>query len=88
MFFGFDPVLRGALEAPPATLNKEGVWQCKKHGGTRESPPLPHLYLLSSVSYSGTLADPHLVAQSAPSATGGRSRSRARARPPRRASSR
>ncbi|KIM86909.1 hypothetical protein PILCRDRAFT_815359 [Piloderma croceum F 1598] len=33
-FFGYDPIDRGGLEAPPATVNKEGIWQCKKHGST------------------------------------------------------
>lgn len=30
----YDPMDRGGLEAPPAIQNKEGLWQCKKHGST------------------------------------------------------
>jgi len=33
-FFGFDSIDREGLEAPTSTLNKEGVYQCKKHGST------------------------------------------------------
>ncbi|KAF8140989.1 hypothetical protein K438DRAFT_1995444 [Mycena galopus ATCC 62051] len=33
-FFGFDPIDRESIDAPPATLTKEGVYQCKKHGST------------------------------------------------------
>ncbi|KZP11432.1 hypothetical protein FIBSPDRAFT_1050767 [Athelia psychrophila] len=49
MFFGFDPTLRGALEAPPAIINKEGVWQCKKHGSTRTSIPPSSTLLHESI---------------------------------------
>jgi len=31
-FFGFDPIDREGIECPGATLNKDGVYQCKKHG--------------------------------------------------------
>ncbi|KAF8841126.1 hypothetical protein BDN67DRAFT_572502 [Paxillus ammoniavirescens] len=31
-FYGFDPTDRAAIEAPPTTTNKDGVYQCKKHG--------------------------------------------------------
>ncbi|KAI1798346.1 hypothetical protein LXA43DRAFT_1088453 [Ganoderma leucocontextum] len=31
-FFGFDPIDREAIEAPMSNMNKEGVYQCKKHG--------------------------------------------------------
>ncbi|KAK7029647.1 hypothetical protein VNI00_014345 [Paramarasmius palmivorus] len=31
-FFGFDPIDREGIEAPAATLSKDGVYQCKKHG--------------------------------------------------------
>ncbi|KAJ7250766.1 hypothetical protein C8J57DRAFT_1138737 [Mycena rebaudengoi] len=31
-FFGFDPIDREGIEAPNASPNKEGVYQCKKHG--------------------------------------------------------
>ncbi|KAA1473582.1 hypothetical protein DENSPDRAFT_840043 [Dentipellis sp. KUC8613] len=31
-FFGFDPIDREGFEAPAASMNKEGVYQCKKHG--------------------------------------------------------
>jgi len=33
-FFGFDPIDREAIEAPGAAANKDGVYQCKKHGST------------------------------------------------------
>ncbi|KAF9813547.1 hypothetical protein IEO21_05528 [Rhodonia placenta] len=33
-FFGFDPIDREGLEAPPSSVNKEGQHQCKKHGST------------------------------------------------------
>ncbi|KAJ6488883.1 hypothetical protein C8R45DRAFT_827100 [Mycena sanguinolenta] len=35
-FFGFDPIDREGIEAPLATQNKDGVYQCKKHGGAGE----------------------------------------------------
>ncbi|KAI0795636.1 hypothetical protein C8Q75DRAFT_460150 [Abortiporus biennis] len=31
-FFGFDPIDREGIEAPTSSQNKEGVYQCKKHG--------------------------------------------------------
>ncbi|KIK79772.1 hypothetical protein PAXRUDRAFT_160355 [Paxillus rubicundulus Ve08.2h10] len=31
-FYGFDPIDRSPIEAPPTTTNKDGVYQCKKHG--------------------------------------------------------
>ncbi|KAF6756468.1 hypothetical protein DFP72DRAFT_989813 [Ephemerocybe angulata] len=31
-FFGFDFTDRAPLDCPPGTLNKDGVYQCKKHG--------------------------------------------------------
>ncbi|ETW76191.1 hypothetical protein HETIRDRAFT_412329 [Heterobasidion irregulare TC 32-1] len=31
-FFGFDPIDREGIEAPAATVNKGGAYQCKKHG--------------------------------------------------------
>ncbi|OSD07860.1 hypothetical protein PYCCODRAFT_1463152 [Trametes coccinea BRFM310] len=31
-FFGFDPIDREGLEAPASSQNKDGVYQCKKHG--------------------------------------------------------
>ncbi|KAJ7023154.1 hypothetical protein C8F04DRAFT_1135176 [Mycena alexandri] len=33
-FFGFDPIDRDGIEAPPAIVNKEGLYQCKKHAST------------------------------------------------------
>ncbi|KAG7448398.1 uncharacterized protein BT62DRAFT_929485 [Guyanagaster necrorhizus] len=33
-FFGFDPIDREGIECPPATINKDGVYQCKKHALT------------------------------------------------------
>ncbi|CCL99785.1 uncharacterized protein FIBRA_01807 [Fibroporia radiculosa] len=33
-FFGFDPIDREGIEAPPASVNKDGEYQCKKHGST------------------------------------------------------
>ncbi|KDQ60429.1 hypothetical protein JAAARDRAFT_32848 [Jaapia argillacea MUCL 33604] len=32
--FGFDPADREPMEAPPTTVNKDGLHQCKKHGST------------------------------------------------------
>ncbi|KAI0826989.1 hypothetical protein BC628DRAFT_1418596 [Trametes gibbosa] len=31
-FFGFDPIAREGIEAPASSQNKEGQYQCKKHG--------------------------------------------------------
>ncbi|KAH9026307.1 hypothetical protein EDB83DRAFT_2425807 [Lactarius deliciosus] len=31
-FFGFDSIDREGIEAPTSTTNKDGVYQCKKHG--------------------------------------------------------
>ncbi|KIJ22923.1 hypothetical protein M422DRAFT_39876 [Sphaerobolus stellatus SS14] len=31
-FFGFTPWDREPLELPTASPNKDGAWQCKKHG--------------------------------------------------------
>ncbi|KAN0079793.1 hypothetical protein V8E55_009359 [Tylopilus felleus] len=31
-FYGFDPMDRDPIEPPAVTTNKEGVYQCKKHG--------------------------------------------------------
>ncbi|KAF8548603.1 hypothetical protein OG21DRAFT_705673 [Imleria badia] len=31
-FYGLDPVDRDPIEAPAVTTNKDGVYQCKKHG--------------------------------------------------------
>ncbi|KAI9461332.1 hypothetical protein HD554DRAFT_2130205 [Boletus coccyginus] len=31
-FYGLDPIDREGIEAPTVVLNKEGVYQCKKHG--------------------------------------------------------
>lgn len=31
-FFGFDPIDREGLEAPASIINKDGEYQCKKHG--------------------------------------------------------
>ncbi|KAJ7624555.1 hypothetical protein FB45DRAFT_923692 [Roridomyces roridus] len=33
-FFGFDPIDREGIEAPLAIINKDGVYQCKKHAST------------------------------------------------------
>ncbi|KAF7296848.1 hypothetical protein MIND_00916100 [Mycena indigotica] len=33
-FFGFDPIDRDGIEAPAATVTKDGVYQCKKHAST------------------------------------------------------
>ncbi|KAF9458394.1 hypothetical protein BDZ94DRAFT_1325564 [Collybia nuda] len=33
-FFGYDPIDREGIEAPASTTNKEGIYQCKKHGST------------------------------------------------------
>ncbi|KAJ7195671.1 hypothetical protein GGX14DRAFT_674749 [Mycena pura] len=35
-FYGFDPIDREGIEAPAATLTKDGVYQCKKHASTCE----------------------------------------------------
>ncbi|KAF8885333.1 hypothetical protein BD779DRAFT_1533950 [Infundibulicybe gibba] len=31
-FYGLDSIDREGIEAPASTQNKEGVYQCKKHG--------------------------------------------------------
>ncbi|KAF9524334.1 hypothetical protein CPB83DRAFT_798007 [Crepidotus variabilis] len=31
-FYGFDTADRDGIECPASTLNKDGVYQCKKHG--------------------------------------------------------
>ncbi|RDB18429.1 hypothetical protein Hypma_000345 [Hypsizygus marmoreus] len=31
-FFGYDFIDREGIEAPASTVNKEGAYQCKKHG--------------------------------------------------------
>ncbi|KAJ6628634.1 hypothetical protein B0H10DRAFT_1990608 [Mycena sp. CBHHK59/15] len=33
-FFGFEPIDREGIEAPLAIVNKDGVYQCKKHAST------------------------------------------------------
>ncbi|KAJ3996647.1 hypothetical protein F5050DRAFT_1807537 [Lentinula boryana] len=33
-FFGFDPIDREGIEAPAASVNKDGNYQCKKHALT------------------------------------------------------
>ncbi|KAF8239950.1 hypothetical protein L208DRAFT_1182415, partial [Tricholoma matsutake] len=33
-FYGFDTIDREAIQPPAVTQNKEGVYQCKKHGST------------------------------------------------------
>ncbi|KAF8988274.1 hypothetical protein BDQ17DRAFT_1435104 [Cyathus striatus] len=33
-FFGFDPIDREGIECPAATMTKDGIYQCKKHGST------------------------------------------------------
>ncbi|KAJ7864557.1 hypothetical protein B0H13DRAFT_2563627, partial [Mycena leptocephala] len=33
-FFGFDPIDHEGIDAPPATLTKDEVYQCKKHAST------------------------------------------------------
>lgn len=33
----YDPIDRPGLEAPLAIINKDGVWQCKKHGSAGAS---------------------------------------------------
>ncbi|RXW21578.1 hypothetical protein EST38_g4285 [Candolleomyces aberdarensis] len=33
-YYGFDPTDRDPIECPPATLNKDGIYQCKKHAST------------------------------------------------------
>jgi len=32
--FQYDPIDREGIECPPATQNKDGVYQCKKHGSS------------------------------------------------------
>lgn len=34
----FDPIDRDGIEAPAATVNKDGQYQCKKHGSTGVCP--------------------------------------------------
>lgn len=36
----FDPIDREAIEAPMSSTNKEGVYQCKKHGSASTCPLL------------------------------------------------
>ncbi|KAJ7746159.1 hypothetical protein DFH07DRAFT_869625 [Mycena maculata] len=61
-FFGFDPIDRAGIEAPLAIVNKDGVYQCKKHASTGESPALIHcpVHVTSSIflafSYTHTRA--------------------------------
>ncbi|KAF8261117.1 hypothetical protein EI94DRAFT_1746766 [Lactarius quietus] len=38
-FFGFDFIDREGIEAPTSSQNKDGVYQCKKHGASSTSPP-------------------------------------------------
>ncbi|PFH47419.1 hypothetical protein AMATHDRAFT_77222 [Amanita thiersii Skay4041] len=33
-FYGLDSIDRDAIECPPVTQNKDGVYQCKKHGSS------------------------------------------------------
>ncbi|KXN87307.1 hypothetical protein AN958_08971 [Leucoagaricus sp. SymC.cos] len=33
-FYGFDPIDREPINPPSVSQNKEGVYQCKKHGQT------------------------------------------------------
>lgn len=33
-FYGFDPIDREGIECPASIVNKDGVYQCKKHGST------------------------------------------------------
>ncbi|KAJ7814248.1 hypothetical protein B0H13DRAFT_2465186, partial [Mycena leptocephala] len=30
-FFGFGPIDREGIDTPPAIVNKDGMYQCKKH---------------------------------------------------------
>ncbi|KAJ6554155.1 hypothetical protein B0H19DRAFT_1152713 [Mycena capillaripes] len=47
-FFGFDHHDRDPIEAPPAIVNKDGVYQCKKHASAGEwSASFPLLLPLS-----------------------------------------
>ncbi len=34
----FDPIDRESIEAPMSSMNKEGVYQCKKHGSAGAFP--------------------------------------------------
>jgi hypothetical protein len=66
--FQFESKERDGIEAPPASMTKDGVYQCKKHGSTSASMRCSHpcsAYLI---------LDPP---QPATSATDGRSRLRA-----------
>ncbi|KAJ7240126.1 hypothetical protein B0H12DRAFT_1024847 [Mycena haematopus] len=51
-FFGFDPIDREGIEAPPASVTKDGLYQCKKHASTSD--------FLHSVLYLAVLPIPHL----------------------------
>ncbi|KAI6001502.1 hypothetical protein EDC04DRAFT_3143884 [Pisolithus marmoratus] len=33
-YYGFDPIDREPLASPTVTVNKDGLYQCKKHGST------------------------------------------------------
>ncbi|KAJ7454134.1 hypothetical protein FB451DRAFT_1280280 [Mycena latifolia] len=88
-FFGFDPIDREGIEAPAAIINKEGVYQCKKHALASTSlltclPSIPFPFPPRHIPFVLRIKrDTDLLLQAATSVTAGRSRSRARA-PPRR----
>ena len=48
----FDPIDREGIEAPASSQNKDGLYQCKKHGSTCASP----LYILRRLWLSLTIA--------------------------------
>ena len=48
----FDPIDRDGLEAPASSQNKEGQYQCKKHGSTCASL----VYILRRLPLSLTIA--------------------------------
>ena len=47
----FDPIDREGLEAPMSSANKEGVYQCKKHGSTSTSPSCMQALTVSLIKY-------------------------------------
>ena len=68
----FDPIDREGIEAPASSQNKDGLYQCKKHGSPGASPDGPRRRY--ACRQSCVDAD-SLRAQLATSVTAGRSRS-------------
>ncbi|KAJ3992265.1 hypothetical protein F5050DRAFT_963079 [Lentinula boryana] len=52
-FFGFNPIDREGIEAPAASVNKDGNYQCKKHALTWIQPMLRLEKANNASAYSG-----------------------------------